>query len=185
MKKFGHFNRYKMKKTFISFISISFAFTYQNANAQSFAREVIGSAGTFATSVYGSMAWTIGEVMTETYDNSGNFFTQGFHQPNTLEILTKPVTDLFIPEGFSPNVDGINDLFVIRGIDNYPANKIEIYNRWGQKVFEAKPYKNNWDGRTQSGLKFGGDQLPVGTYFYLLDLGNGSSIYKGTIYLNK
>ncbi|MBV5342598.1 gliding motility-associated C-terminal domain-containing protein, partial [bacterium] len=102
---------------------------------------------------------------------------------NTSTILTYP-TDFFIPEGFSPNGDGTNDLFVIRGILNYPANTFVIYNRWGNKVFEASPYKNTWDGRSMFGLRVGGDELPVGTYFYVLDLKNGSSIFKGTIYLN-
>jgi gliding motility-associated-like protein/uncharacterized repeat protein (TIGR01451 family) len=103
---------------------------------------------------------------------------------NTSTILTYP-TDFFIPEGFSPNGDGTNDLFVIRGILNYPANTFVIYNRWGNKVFEASPYKNTWDGRSMFGLRVGGDELPVGTYFYVLDLKNGSSIFKGTIYLNR
>lgn len=173
-----------MKKSILSFISISFAFAVQSVKAQSLAREVIGSAGTFATSAYGSMEWTIGEVITETYANTGFVFTQGFHQPNLLKLIPKP-TDLFIPEGFSPNMDGINDVLVIRGIENYPTNKIEIYNRWGQKVFEASPYLNNWDGQSQTGISIGGNQLPNGTYFYLLNLGNGSPIIKGTIYLLK
>ncbi len=94
-------------------------------------------------------------------------------------------TDFFIPEGYSPNDDGINDLFVIRGIDNYPDNSIVIFNRWGNKVFEASPYKNTWDGKTTMGLRVGGDELPVGTYFYVLDLKNDQDIIKGTIYLNR
>jgi len=96
-----------------------------------------------------------------------------------------PSADFFIPEGFSPNGDGINDLFVIRGILNYPKNTFVIFNRWGNKVFEASPYQNSWDGRSMFGLRVGGDELPVGTYFYVLDLKNGSSIFKGTIYLNR
>jgi gliding motility-associated-like protein len=176
--------RAKSMKTYLLIIIISFTFTFQNVKAQSFARDVIGSAGTFATSTYGSMEWTIGEVLTETYASTGYFFTQGFHQPNTLEIIAKP-TDLLIPEGFSPNIDGINDEFIIRGIENYPANKIVIFNRWGQKVFEATPYTNNWDGKSQTGISVGGDELPIGTYFYILDLKNGSPIYKDTIYLTK
>jgi len=151
--------------------------------AQSFATDVIGSAGTFAKETGGSMAWTIGEVMIETYSSSYNFFTQGFHQPS--EIIIPNVVDFFIPEGFSPNEDFINDLFVIRGIANYPNNKFVIYNRWGNKVFEASPYKNTWDGRCMYGFRIGGDELPVGTYFYLLDLGNNTPIFKGTIYLNR
>jgi len=95
------------------------------------------------------------------------------------------IVDFNLPEGFSPNNDGVNDLFVIRGIDRFPANNFVIFNRWGNQIFEASPYKNDWDGKSTTGIRFGGDDLPVGTYFYLLDLGDGSAIYKGTIYLNK
>jgi gliding motility-associated-like protein len=93
--------------------------------------------------------------------------------------------DFNIPEGFSPNADGINDLFVIRGIDRYPNNKIIFFNRWGNKVFDANPYKNTWDGKATKGYRFGADELPIGTYFYVLDLGDSSPIIKGTIYLNR
>ena len=104
---------------------------------------------------------------------------------NDCSTDTSTVLDFNIPEGFSPNNDGTNDLFVIRGIDRFPANTFVIFNRWGNKIFEASPYKNEWDGKSTSGIRIGGDDLPVGTYFYLLDLGDGSEIYKGTIYLNK
>ena len=173
-----------MKKTYLSFISITLAFVFQNANAQSFARDVIGSAGTFVTSASGSMAWTIGEVMTETYSSSGNFFTQGFHQPDT-KVLEPSVIGFFIPEGFSPNDDGTNDLFFIRGLSYYPKNSIVIFNRWGNIVYEANRYTNTWDGKSTKGLRVGGDELPTGTYFYLFDKGDGSNIIKGTIYLNR
>lgn len=103
----------------------------------------------------------------------------------TVIVSNCDTVDFFIPEGFSPNGDGINDLFVIRGIDNYPENTFLIYNRWGDKVFEASPYQNTWDGKSTEGLIIGGDELPISTYFYILDLGNGSDVYKGTIYLNK
>jgi gliding motility-associated-like protein len=100
-------------------------------------------------------------------------------------VVYNCIVDFFIPEGFSPNNDGVNDLFVIRGIQNYPNNSFLIYNRWGNKVFEAKPYQNNWDGKSDFGLILSGDELPIGTYFYLLDLGIGSDVIKGTIYLNR
>lgn len=182
MKNPTQFFRHRIKYIFC--LCLTNLIINQYINAQSLDREVIGAAGEYTTSTFGSMEWTIGEVITDTYINTVHSFTQGFHQPNTIEIVSNP-TDFFIPEGFSPNIDGINDLFVIKGIENYSANKIEIYNRWGQKVFEAKPYTNNWDGKSQSSLNVSGDQLPVGTYFYILDLGNGFSVYKGTIYLNK
>jgi gliding motility-associated-like protein/uncharacterized repeat protein (TIGR01451 family) len=103
---------------------------------------------------------------------------------NTISIEVFP-TDFNIPEGFSPNADGINDEFVIRGLDSYPNNTFVIFNRWGDQVFEASPYQNNWAGKCAKGITVGGDVLPVGTYFYVLDLKDGSPIYKGTIYLNK
>ncbi len=94
-------------------------------------------------------------------------------------------TTLNIPEGFSPNSDGTNDLYVIQGIGNYPKNKFSIFNRWGNQVFEAAPYTNTWNGKSTEGLRIGGDELPVGTYFYILDLGDGSPVKKGYIYLNR
>ncbi|MBC7411782.1 MAG: DUF3494 domain-containing protein [Bacteroidia bacterium] len=103
---------------------------------------------------------------------------------NNSTVETFPI-DFNIPEGLSPNGDGINDLFVIRGIQNYPNNNFTIFNRWGDKVFEASPYQNTWNGTCSKGLQIGGDMLPTGTYFYLLDLGDGSKIIKGTIYLNR
>jgi gliding motility-associated-like protein/uncharacterized repeat protein (TIGR01451 family) len=103
---------------------------------------------------------------------------------NISTTITYPM-DFFIPEGFSPDGDGINDLFVIRGINYFPDNEFVIYNRWGNKVFEASSYLNTWDGRSIRGLRTGGDELPTGTYFYLLDLHDGSKVIKGTIYLNR
>jgi gliding motility-associated-like protein len=65
------------------------------------------------------------------------------------------ICDVVIPNVFSPNGDGHNDLFVIDGIE-YTSNTVRIYNRWGQLVFESSNYRNQWNG---------GD-LPDGTYFY-------------------
>lgn len=104
---------------------------------------------------------------------------------NDVSVIETYPTDFFIPDGFSPNGDGINDLFVIRGIFNFPANSIVIFNRWGAKVFESSPYQNTWDGNATNGLVIGGGDVPVGTYFYLLDLGNETDVIKGTIYLNR
>ncbi|HTL83054.1 MAG TPA: ice-binding family protein [Bacteroidia bacterium] len=103
----------------------------------------------------------------------------------TTVVVNDCLTDFNIPEGFSPNGDGVNDLFVIRGIEFFPQNTFTIYNRWGNEVFSANPYTNTWDGKATKGITVGGDVLPVGTYFYILDLGNGTPVYKGTIYLNQ
>lgn len=102
---------------------------------------------------------------------------------NSSSVLPIPF-DFFIPEGFSPNGDLVNDLFIIRGIFNFPSNTITIFNRWGIEVFAASPYQNTWDGKSTFNVNIGGDELPVGTYFYVLDLGDGSKPIKGTVFLN-
>ncbi|RMG87187.1 MAG: hypothetical protein D6714_02870 [Bacteroidetes bacterium] len=70
--------------------------------------------------------------------------------------------------GFSPNNDGMNDGFVIKGLEQYPQNELFIYNRWGEMVYQRKNYKNGeWRG-TYENL-----DLPDGTYFYVLKYGAG------------
>jgi gliding motility-associated-like protein/uncharacterized repeat protein (TIGR01451 family) len=104
---------------------------------------------------------------------------------NNISTIVPVPLDFFIPEGFSPNDDLVNDLFIIRGILNFASNEFTVFNRWGNKVFSAQPYVNTWDGKSTSDFNVGKGVLPVGTYFYVLDLGDGSDTYKGTIYLNK
>ncbi len=86
---------------------------------------------------------------------------------------------LIIPQGFSPNGDGVGDQWIVQGLINYPNNQIKIFNRWGAEVFSARPYNNDWNGRNQ------GSDLPVGTYYYILDLGNGNDPRTGYVYLNR
>jgi gliding motility-associated-like protein len=145
--------------------------------------EVIGSCGGNSTTSLGSIAWTIGEVSIETYQTNHVLFTQGFHQPNKRSIIKR--VEVEIPEGFSPNNDQINDLFVIRGIENYPNNHIRIYNRWGVLIYEMHAYVNQWDGKTTKSNTLNSSELPTPSYFYLLDLGNETPIKKGSIYLTR
>jgi gliding motility-associated-like protein len=86
---------------------------------------------------------------------------------------TKITITLFIPSGFSPDGDGVNDGFVIKGLEKYPQNKIEIFNRWGNKVYEKAPYDNSWSGtsRRNGTVVLGDGVLPNGTYYYVLDFG--------------
>jgi gliding motility-associated-like protein len=89
-----------------------------------------------------------------------------------------------IPNGFTPNGDGFNDFFFIVGLHQYPNNKITIFNRWGDKVFAAEPYQNNWDGTSSNtALKISGDKVVDGTYFFILDLGDGSEPITGFVEL--
>ena len=85
----------------------------------------------------------------------------------------------FLFNEFSPNGDGTNDLLKINNLEEYPGNSLQIFNRYGNKIFEAQGMTdgNTWDGTRN------GEQVPAGTYFYALDLGDGSEIRKGWIQL--
>ena len=73
-----------------------------------------------------------------------------------------------IYNGFSPNNDGINDVFVIEGIEKFPNNTLSVFNRWGNEVMKTKGYKNDWDGTWNNQI------LPDGTYFYIFEDGEGN-----------
>lgn len=91
---------------------------------------------------------------------------------------------LLIPEGLSPNDDGLNDTFNIQCIEEYPNNLIKIYNRLGVQVYEKRDYKGDWDGKPNMGIPTTSGLLPVGTYFYILDLNNGERPILGWVYIN-
>ncbi|MBS1636544.1 MAG: gliding motility-associated C-terminal domain-containing protein [Bacteroidetes bacterium] len=73
-----------------------------------------------------------------------------------------------IPNGFSPNSDGKNDTWIIDNIQQFPDCTVEVYNRWGERLFYSTGYGVPWDGR------FKGKDLPVGTYYYVINLNHPS-----------
>lgn len=79
------------------------------------------------------------------------------------------ILDLFIPQGFSPNDDTYNDFFVVDELETLQANVL-FWNRWGDPVYTSENYQNDWDGTCQSTLCLGNEDLPEGTYFYLIDV---------------
>jgi gliding motility-associated-like protein len=93
----------------------------------------------------------------------------------TIEVIGDVTTgDLTVYNALSPNGDGKNEYFHIQNIDLFPetaSNKLTIYNRWGQRVFRATDYNNATN--TFKGLSDSGDELPSGTYYYVLEF-NGS-----------
>jgi len=79
----------------------------------------------------------------------------------------------------SPGNDGKNDFMTIQNIEFYPDNKVIIHNRWGDRVYEVSGYDNAQNAFT--GHSNHGNRLPAGTYFYTIDLGNGSSKVTGYV----
>lgn len=82
---------------------------------------------------------------------------------------------LAINNTITPNGDGINDYWILTSISNYPSSKIEIYNRYGQKVFQSKGYVTPFNGVVN------GTELPSGTYYYTIELRSGCNIVKGAL----
>ncbi|WP_234859258.1 Ig-like domain-containing protein [Aquimarina aquimarini] len=94
-------------------------------------------------------------------------------------------TTLTFDKGFSPNGDGINDTWVIEGIENFANHMIQVFNRSGKKVFEAVDYQNNWNGESNGRSTFGNDTLPAGAYYYVIETGNPEiPPFNGWIYIN-
>jgi gliding motility-associated-like protein len=89
--------------------------------------------------------------------------------------------NVFIPNGFSPNGDSYNQYWEVIDITLYPNNELQIFNRWGNLVYESAPYHNEWDG-----LNMSGENLPDGTYFYILKLNDDNNTsYSGYVVINR
>lgn len=78
-----------------------------------------------------------------------------------IEIINQ--CDIEAPNVFSPNGDGVNETFYIINLEQYPNSRCEIYNRWGQLVYQNDNYLNDWDGRNQSG-----NEVSPGVYYFIV-----------------
>lgn len=100
---------------------------------------------------------------------------------STITFLSKRVSANFktfpIPNAFSPNGDNINDKWIIKGLKDYDNCTVEIFNRYGREIFRSAGYRQPWDGN------YNGSQMPVGTYYYLIDLRNGQRPLTGPLTL--
>jgi gliding motility-associated-like protein len=90
------------------------------------------------------------------------------------------LANIKLPSAFSPNGDGFNDKFIVRGIEDFPENSFVVFNRWGQTVFESNGYNNDWDGRGSNG-----EQLADGTYFVILKVKLNGKVYNTYVDLRR
>mgnify|MGYP006284708375 CR=1 FL=1 len=98
-----------------------------------------------------------------------------------VTIPFDPTFEVDAPNGITPNGDGLNDRLIFEVLENAPEqfedNEIVIFNRWGDIVYEAAPYMNEWSGQNS-----GGNELPAGTYYYILRLNiNEGQIIRGDV----
>jgi gliding motility-associated-like protein len=96
---------------------------------------------------------------------------------DTVKITPAYCGAIKIPNTFTPNGDGINDTWNIPPLQYFPACTVSIYSRWGQPVFSSIGYPKPWDGT------YSGKALPIGTYYYIIDLKNNSKPLSGFITL--
>lgn len=89
--------------------------------------------------------------------------------------LTITPSGVVLYNTFTPNSDGVNDTWAIKYIEYYPKCTVDIFNRWGAKVYTSIGYGKPWDGQSIGG------PVPVGTYYYVINLKDGSSVKSGWV----
>jgi gliding motility-associated-like protein len=148
-----------------------------------------GEDGSISTEVSGgtapySYSWSTGSTATGLSGLTAGIYTLEVTDANgCVASIIIPVTqpdDLIMPTGFSPNSDGANDAFFIRGLDAYPANTFVVLNRWGNVVYDRLNYRNDWLGENIQG-----QPLPDGTYFVILTVDKGARTLQGYVDLRR
>ena len=133
--------------------------TGPNLNVNPLTQATAGSYTVTATDVNGCVNRTIGAI-------------------DAQECITE------VPEIFTPNGDGKNDGFMIKNIENFPDNKLKIFNRWGNLVYQKNGYLNEFEGFANTGDQVGKSKLPSGTYYVILDYGDEKTeTYNGILVL--
>jgi large repetitive protein len=109
------------------------------------------------------------DPMSHTYASAGNYIitlvtesSEGCLDQIQKKVNVKMHEALYIPTGFTPNGDGINDFFTIKG-EGLEQVSITIFDRWGKLIYSAENDDINWDGT------FKGELLPQGSYAYVID----------------
>ncbi|WP_299990103.1 gliding motility-associated C-terminal domain-containing protein [uncultured Pontibacter sp.] len=93
----------------------------------------------------------------------------------TDEVTVTVIPAITAPNAFSPNGDRVNDVWEIENIQNYPDARVEIFNRWGNQIFNSTGYATPWDGT------YNGESLPVATYYYIIYLNSSEKPISGHV----
>lgn len=129
-----------------------------------------------------SWAWDFGDNSTSTLQNPVHTFAQ----PGTYKVCFSVVTDdgcldtvcrevnvvapdVIAPNVITPNGDGVNDILTFQYLEFFPGNTLQVYNRWGNRVYERNNYSNDWNAA----------KLGDGTYFYVLSVKELDKVYRG------
>jgi len=100
------------------------------------------------------------------------------YQPGDIIVIEGlPSQPIAIPNAFTPNGDGINDVWNIKSLIDYPSCLVSIFTRYGSMIYQSRGYARPWDGF------YNGSQLPAGTYYYIINLQNGQPPFSGWVAL--
>ena len=115
-------------------------------------------------------------TITTRYVLSATAPLSGCKNQDTIVVFVK--TKIIVPNGFTPNEDGVNETWVLEGIDDYPNSEVSIFNRWGAEIFTTKNYSSNpFNGKKDN------TTLPMGTYFYVIKTGDNVPTQTGYVTL--
>ena len=148
--------------------------------------------GSISTNVSGgtmpyAYLWSNGDYYADLVNLSKGLYTLEVRDANSCIYPTQTVEIGFegydgcieIPTGFTPNNDGIHDEWAIYGLYNFPDVVVSIHNRWGQKVFYSEGYDVPWDGKKN------GVDLPIATYYYVIELKDSEKVFNGTVTIKR
>ena len=128
-----------------------------------------------------SYLWSTSEVTESIYNLAPGEYVlivtdeHGCEKYDTLNINVTDIDCINAPTAFTPDGDGYNDTWILENMENYPEAIVSVFNTWGNKVFESNGIYQPWDGT------FNGKKLPAATYYYVINLNNGTAPYSGAI----
>jgi len=130
-----------------------------------------------------SYLWSNSEVTSDIYDLAGGEYTiqitDNCVKTDTFYVNVTQIECVEPPTAFTPDGDGYNDTWVLDKLDLYSSAVVQIYNKWGQLLYETKGLYTPWDG------SYKGSILPAATYYYIIDLDNGTPAYTGVVTIVK
>jgi gliding motility-associated-like protein len=149
---------------------------------------VVGGGANIDGSTFDPSSVELGDYTFRYNSSEDACFTQILLNMNVNDdciVLPCGLDDVVISKAVTPNNDLINDFFTITGIEGCGfVIEVEIFNRWGAKIYENKNYQNNWGGEASKNSVGNSGKVPTGTYYYIVKLRNsGLSPITGPIYV--
>ncbi len=147
-------------------------FNYAPTSVEAGVPTAFTDASTVATGSISAWLWTFGDTdsafvnnPTHTYNNGGTYSVNLVvaSDKGCLDTITKVIDIQYIviaPNIITPNGDGINEILLFKNLEYFKNNKLQVFNRWGTRLYQDNDYKNSWSGK----------DLSDGTYFYILEI---------------